>query len=77
MGPRFTLSVAEVLRRTLRRIEESPEFRRDDPAIIELKKHIIHSIAELEVARSAHSDAKEGDESRPTREEARPDDGSS
>jgi hypothetical protein len=55
MGPLYIRSIEEILRNTLRRLEESPDFRREDPAVIELKKHIVRSIAELEVARSVHS----------------------
>lgn len=60
-GP-FTRSVADILRSTLLRLEQTPEFRQDDPAVIELKRHIVRSIAELEIAKSAHADAEFGDE---------------
>jgi hypothetical protein len=55
MGPLYISSIEEILRNTLRRLEESPDFRQDDPAVAELKKHIVRSIAELEVTRSTHS----------------------
>jgi hypothetical protein len=51
-------SVIGILRSTLRRIEESQEMPKDDPALIQLRKHILRSIAELEVLRSAESAAE-------------------
>src|ERR1700688_4656868 len=47
-GP-FTRSVADILRGTLLKLEQMPEFRQDNPAVIELKRHIVRSIAELEI----------------------------
>lgn len=55
MGAQFTRSLTEILRSTLQKLEESPDFRQDDPAVIELKKHIVRTIAELEIAKAAHS----------------------
>jgi hypothetical protein len=45
-------SVTDILCNTLRRMEKTPEFRRSDAAAVELKRHVIRAIAELEVARS-------------------------
>jgi hypothetical protein len=67
MGLLFIRSIEEILRNTLRRLEESPDFRQDDPAVIELKKHIVRSIAELEVARSAHADSFDPQHTGPVR----------
>lgn len=55
MGAQFTRSLGEILRSTLQKLEETPDFRQDDNAVIELKKHIVRAIAELEIAKSAHS----------------------
>jgi hypothetical protein len=55
MGPQFTRSLVEILSSTLQRLEESADLRQDDPAVIELKRHILRTIAELEVAKAAHS----------------------
>lgn len=55
MGPQFTRSLGEILRSTLQKLEETSDFRQDDNAVIELKRHIVRAIAELEIAKSAHS----------------------
>lgn len=52
----FTRSLTDLLQSTLERLEQTSEFRQDDPAVIELKRHIVRSIAELEIAKSAHTD---------------------
>lgn len=46
-------ALIEILRATLRHLEESEELRPDDPALIEVKSHILQSIAELESRRTA------------------------
>jgi hypothetical protein len=58
-GP-FTRSVVDILRSTLLKLEQKPDFHQDDPAVIELKRHIVRSIAELEIARNVHADAEFG-----------------
>jgi hypothetical protein len=58
-GP-FTRSVVDILRSTLLKLEQMPDFRQDDPAVIELKRHIVRSIAELEIARSVDADSDFG-----------------
>lgn len=55
MGPHFTRSLAEILQSTLQRLEETSDLRQDDPAVIELKKHIVRAIAELEITKASHS----------------------
>lgn len=52
MSHRYTRSVADLLQSTLQRLERNPEFRQDDPALIELKRQIVRAIAELEIAKS-------------------------
>ena len=47
--------IVGILRSTLRQLERELDFRQDDPAVIQLKKHIVQSIAELEVNRESHS----------------------
>ncbi len=51
-------NIIDILRNTLRRLEQAEDFRQEDHAVIELKRHIIQSIAELEVMKSAHCDAE-------------------
>jgi len=46
-------SIIDILRNTLRRLEKLEGFRQEDAAVIELKRHIVQSIAELEVSKSA------------------------
>jgi hypothetical protein len=50
--------IINVLRNTLRRLEEGGAFTREDPALIHLKRRLILAIAELEVQKnqSAASD---------------------
>jgi hypothetical protein len=55
------LSIVDILRNTLRRLEQSHDFRQDDSAVIELKRHIVQSIAELEVMHSADWDLQPED----------------
>jgi hypothetical protein len=44
-------NLIEVLRKTLERLEEHEELNPNDPAVIELKRHLLRIIAELEIAR--------------------------
>ncbi len=66
-------NIIDILRNTLRRLEQSEDFSQNDRAVMELKRHIVQSIAELEVVKSAHSEAETENEtavavpSRPTR----------
>lgn len=55
MGALFTRSLAEILRSTLLKLEETSDLRQDDNAVIELKKHIVRAIAELEIAKASHT----------------------
>ncbi len=48
-----TPSLVDLLRSTLHRLEESPDFDRDDVYFMELKSSILLSIAELELRRQA------------------------
>jgi hypothetical protein len=51
-----TGSVIQILRNTLRRLDQGSDFRRDDPAVIQLKRHLVQSIAELEMMKDAPSE---------------------
>lgn len=42
----------DVLRSTLRHLEVAEGLRPDDPALIEIKSHILRAIAELELKRT-------------------------
>jgi len=57
---RFTRSLADILRSTLQKLEQTPDFRQEDPAVIELKRHIVRAIAELEISKSAQADMEYG-----------------
>jgi hypothetical protein len=48
-----SIGILDILRNTLFRLEQTPEFRGDDPAVIELKRHIVRSISEMEVIRAS------------------------
>jgi len=51
MGLRYTLTLIEILRKTLRDVEASSDGDRNDPAVLQLKRSIARTIAELEVAK--------------------------
>ncbi len=51
--PYITGSLIDILRNTLLRLEETATIQQDDPAVIQLKRHIIQSIAELEVLKDS------------------------
>jgi hypothetical protein len=59
MGSPSISSIEQILCNTLKRLAESSEFRQDDPAVNELKRHIVRSIAELEVAKSSQADSND------------------
>lgn len=42
-------SLIDLLRSTLRHLEQSEDLDPDDPALIEIKNHILRAIAELDV----------------------------
>lgn len=44
----YSHNIIEILRSTLRRLEEDSDFSQDDPAVIQLKRHILQSLAEFE-----------------------------
>ena len=43
--------IVTILRDTLRKLEKSSEALQDDPAMIEVKRQIIRTIADLEIAK--------------------------
>jgi hypothetical protein len=45
-------TLIEILRSTLLQMQTSHDFDPDDPAVQELKNHIVRAIAEMEVAKS-------------------------
>jgi hypothetical protein len=55
MERRSTGGIVDILRNTLQRLEETKDFRQDDSAVMELKRHIVRSIAELEVMKGSQS----------------------
>jgi hypothetical protein len=44
----YSPSIIEILRSTLTRLEKDSNFRQDDPAVVQLKRHVIQSLAEFE-----------------------------
>jgi hypothetical protein len=51
----YSRSVIEILRSTLSRLEKDSDFRQDDPAVVQLKRHILQSLAEFESQKGAHA----------------------
>lgn len=51
----FTRRIEDLLRSTLLKLEQSLDVRQDDPALVELKRHILRTIADLEREKSARS----------------------
>jgi hypothetical protein len=49
----YSRSVIEILRSTLSRLETDSDFRQDDPAVVQLKRHILQSLAEFESQKAA------------------------
>jgi|ERR1700685_2646237 hypothetical protein len=50
----YSRSVIEILRSTLSRLEKDSDFRQDDPAVVQLKRHILQSLAEFESQKNPH-----------------------
>ena len=48
MDHSYSRTVIEILRSTLSRLETDSGFRQDDPAVVQLKRHILQSLAEFE-----------------------------
>jgi len=43
----------EILQNTLSRLQQGSDFRPDDPAVIQIKRQLVRSIAELEMMRES------------------------
>jgi hypothetical protein len=52
-------SLVEVLRSTLKRLEQNEDLAADDPALAELKGSILRTITELEVGKTPKSSAQQ------------------
>jgi hypothetical protein len=50
----YSRSIIEILRSTLSRLEKDSDFRQDDPAVVQLKRHVIQSLAEFESQKNPH-----------------------
>jgi hypothetical protein len=50
----YSRSVIEILRSTLGRLEKDSDFHQDDPAVVQLKRHILQSLAEFESQKTTH-----------------------
>ena len=57
MVARFARSLIELLQETLERLESMEALKANDPNLLELKKHLTRTIAELQVAKSGNSHA--------------------
>lgn len=51
MPEHYTLGLIEILRATLRRLEQTQDLSPDDSTLLELKHSILRTIAELEIVR--------------------------
>jgi hypothetical protein len=49
------LDLVELLQKTLKQVEEVEKLSPDDPALLQLKRHILRAIAELKVAQNGRS----------------------
>jgi hypothetical protein len=56
-----TLSAIDILRNTLLDIEMILEFRREDPALHELERHVVQAVAEPEAKRKETASLSSGD----------------
>jgi hypothetical protein len=54
MNHPYSYSIIEILRSTLSRLEKDSDFRQDDPAVVQLKRHVIQSLAEFESQKNTH-----------------------
>ncbi len=50
----YSYSIIEILRSTLSRLEKDSDFPQDDPAVVQLKRHVIQSLAEFESQKNPH-----------------------
>jgi hypothetical protein len=48
MNHPYSRSIIDILRSTLNRLDKDSGFRQDDPAVVQLKRHILQSLAEFE-----------------------------
>jgi hypothetical protein len=53
MNRPYSRSIIEILRSTLSRLEDDSDFRQDDSAVVQLKRHILQSLAEFESQKAA------------------------
>lgn len=53
MGHSYSRNIIEILRSTLRHLEQDTDFHQDDPAVVQLKRHILQSLAEFESQKSS------------------------
>jgi hypothetical protein len=51
MGIVTSITLKDILRSTLTKVERSTELNNDDPALLQLKQSLVRSVAELEVKR--------------------------
>ena len=57
MAASYVSALIELLEGTLKRLELVEGLSRNDPALLEVKRSIVRSIAELEIQKLAKSDA--------------------
>ena len=51
MGHRYSQSFIQILRDTLRKVEQSSLALQNDPAMVEVKRQILRTIADLDIAK--------------------------
>jgi hypothetical protein len=57
-GRPFVRDVIELLQETLERLETTQQLKPDDPILLQLKQHVVRTIAELEIQQSGKSKAE-------------------
>jgi hypothetical protein len=57
MAPSRALDLIDLLEEALKRVESVEALSPDDPALLELKRSIVRTIAELEILHQERSDA--------------------
>jgi len=56
----YSRNIVEILRSTLRHLDQDADFPQDDPAVVHLKRHILQSLAEFELQKASQPDLKSG-----------------
>ncbi len=49
----YSRNIVQILRSTLFHLEQDADFHQDDPAVVQLKRHILQSLAEFELQKAS------------------------